>query len=148
VGKTQEEFLEEMRPSANERLTRYLVMRKLSQAEEIEVSDEEVQEEIDSAVESAGESAEAMRRALASEAALDNIRSSILNRKIMQRLVEIVQPETGEDQDDQPAPTDDAAAASAEDVAAESDDAPSGEEETKEQPIADQPEASIEASIL
>ena len=146
VGKTQEEFLEEMRPSANERLTRYLVMRKLSQAEEIEVSDEEVQEEIDSAVESAGESAEAMRRALASEAALDNIRSSILNRKIMQRLVEIVQPETGEDQDDQPAPTDDAAAASAEDVAAESDDAPSGEEETKEQPIADQPEASIEAS--
>ena len=149
VGKTQEEFLEEMRPSANERLTRYLVMRKLSQAEEIEVSDEEVQEEIDSAVESAGESAEAMRRALASEAALDNVRSSILNRKIMQRLVEIVQPETGDDQDDQPAPTDDDATASgvsAEDTAAESQDAPSGEAETQEQPIADQPEASTEAS--
>ncbi len=149
VGKTQEEFLEEMRPSANERLTRYLVMRKLSQAEEIEVSDEEVQEEIDSAVESAGESAEAMRRALASEAALDNVRSSILNRKIMQRLVEIVQPETGDDQDDQPAPTDDDATASgvsAEDAAAESQDAPSGEAETQEQPIADHPEASTEAS--
>ena len=149
VGKTQEEFLEEMRPSANERLTRYLVMRKLSQAEEIEVSDEEVQEEIDSAVESAGESAEAMRRALASEAALDNVRSSILNRKIMQRLVEIVQPETGDDQDDQPAPTDDDATASgvsAEDAAAESQDAPSGEAETQEQPIADHPEASTESS--
>ena len=106
IGKTEEEFLEELRPTANDRLTRYLVLRKLSQEESIEVSDEEVQEEIDSAVASAGDSAQQMRRTLSSETAKDNIRSSVLNRKVMQRLVEIVQgtgeeaqaPETSGDQ--------------------------------------------------
>lgn len=89
IGKTSEEFLEELRPNANERLTRYLVMRKLSQEEDISASDEEVQEEIETAIASAGDSAQEMRRTLSSEAAKENVRSSILNRKVMQRLVEI-----------------------------------------------------------
>lgn len=89
IGKTEEEFLDELRPNANERLTRYLVMRKLSQEEDISASDDEVQEEIETAIASAGDSAEEMRRTLSSEVAKENVRSSILNRKVMQRLVEI-----------------------------------------------------------
>jgi trigger factor len=89
IGKTEEEFLDELRPNANERLTRYLVMRKLSQEEDISASDDEVQEEIETAIASAGDSSEQMRRTLSSEVAKENVRSSILNRKVMQRLVEI-----------------------------------------------------------
>jgi trigger factor len=91
IGKTEEEFQEEMRPRAEERLTRYLVLRKLAQEEGIEVSSEEVQEEVDSMVSSAGEAATQLRRVLSSENARENIRVTLLNRKVIKRLVEIVQ---------------------------------------------------------
>jgi trigger factor len=91
IGKTEEEFQEQMRPRAEERLTRYLVLRKLAQEEGIEVSPEEVQEEVDSLVSSAGETAAQLRRVLSSENARENIRVSLLNRKVIKRLVEIVQ---------------------------------------------------------
>jgi FKBP-type peptidyl-prolyl cis-trans isomerase (trigger factor) len=91
IGKTAEEFQEQMRPRAEERLTRYLVLRKLAQEEGIEVSAEEVQEEVDSLVSSAGEASAQLRRVLASENARENIRISLLNRKVIKRLVEIVQ---------------------------------------------------------
>jgi trigger factor len=91
IGKTEEEFQEELRPNAQERMTRYLVMRKLAQEEGIEVTPEEVQEEVDSMVASAGESAQQMRRYFSSESSRENIRGSLLNRKVMDRLVEIVQ---------------------------------------------------------
>ena len=91
IGKTEEEFQEELRPSAQERMTRYLVLRKLAQEENIEITPEEVQEEIDSLVASAGEAAQQMRRTLSSENARENIRGSLLNRKVMERLTEIVQ---------------------------------------------------------
>lgn len=95
IGKTEEEFLEELRPTANERLTRYLVMRKLSQEAAIEVSDEEVQEEIEGALADAGENAQQMQRTLSTDSAKENIRSSILNRKVLQHLVEIAQGANG-----------------------------------------------------
>ena len=91
IGKTEEEFQEQLRPSAQERLTRYLVMRKLAQEEGIEVSPEEVQEEIDSLVSSSGESQDAMRRALSTDNARDNLHSSLVERKVIQRLTDIVQ---------------------------------------------------------
>jgi trigger factor len=91
IGKTAEEFQEQMRPRAEERLTRYLVLRKLAQEESIEVSAEEVQEEVDSLVSSAGEASAQLRRVLASENARENIRVSLLNRKVIKHLVEIVQ---------------------------------------------------------
>lgn len=91
TGQTQEEFREQLRPGAEERLTRYLVMRKLAKQEGIEVTAEETQEEVESMISSAGESADAMRQAFTSENARESIRSSLLNRKVIERLVEIVQ---------------------------------------------------------
>ena len=93
IGQTAEEFQEQMRPSAEDRLTRYLVMRKLAEEENLSVESEEVQAEIDTMVSTAGESEDAMRRALSSQSALDNLHSSLINRKVMERLLEIVQGE-------------------------------------------------------
>ena len=91
VGQTEEEFRDTLRPGANERLTRYLVMRKLAQEEELEVTDEEAQEELDSLVSEAGENADVMRRMLSTESARENLRTSLLNRKVVERLTEIAQ---------------------------------------------------------
>lgn len=92
VGKTEEEFQEELRPVAEDRLNRMLVVRKLAQEEELEVSPEEIQEEIESMLANASdENVNAMRRALNSEGTRDSIRASLLNQKVMGRLVEIVQ---------------------------------------------------------
>ena len=91
VGKTEEEVQDELRPRARERITRYLVLRKLAQEEGIEVSPEEIKAEIESLVATSRESEAVTRRSLSTESAQDSIRASILNRKVMQRLVEIVQ---------------------------------------------------------
>ena len=92
VGKTEEEFQDELRPVAEERLNRMLVVRKLAQEEGLEVEPEEIQEEIESMLATASdENVNAMRRAFNSEGTRDSIRASLLNQKVMARLVEIVQ---------------------------------------------------------
>ncbi len=99
LGQTAEEFREQLRPTAEDRLTRYLVLRKLAEEENIEVSPEEVEEEIVSLLSTAGDSEEAMRRALSSESAKGNIQSSLTDRKVIQRLLQIFQGEDGGSQE-------------------------------------------------
>jgi len=92
MGQTEEELREQMKPQAEERLNTMLVLRKLADAESIEVSAEDIQAEIDNLITSTGgESEAAMKQALNTDSARDSIRSSLMNRKIMARLVEIVQ---------------------------------------------------------
>ena len=92
VGKTEEEFQDELRPMAEDRLNRMLAVRKLAQTEELEVSDAEVQEEIETMLESGSEeNREAMRRVFNSEDSRESIRASLLNRRVMERITEIVQ---------------------------------------------------------
>ena len=100
IGKTPEEFQEELRPTARERLTRFLVLRKLAETEELEVTEEDIQNEVDSLIESAGENSEQMRRNLSSDAGRSNIGSSLRNQKIMGRIVDISQGITAEENDD------------------------------------------------
>ena len=100
IGKTSEEFQEELRPTARERLTRFLVLRKLAETEALEVTEEDIQNEVDSLIESAGENSEQMRRNLSSDAVRSNIGSSLLNQKIMGRIVDISQGITAEENDD------------------------------------------------
>ena len=110
IGKTSEEFQEELRPTARERLTRFLVLRKLADLESIAVSPDEIQNEVDTIIESAGDNAEQMRRNLSAEAVLNNIGSSLLNQKLMTRLVDISQGITGDDPETSETVTGDAAA--------------------------------------
>lgn len=97
MGKSNEEFLEEMRPSAERRLVGGLVMRKLAEVEEIEISDEDIQSETDRLFEmSTGEEAEQesldnLRQFLASQSTRDNIRSSLHSRRVLERLTDITQ---------------------------------------------------------
>ena len=91
IGHTQEEWLNELRPQAEQRLNTFLVMRKLAEEEGIDVDQEEIQAEIDTTALSAGDSQESVRTALSTDSARDSIRSSLLSRKVMERLVEIVQ---------------------------------------------------------
>jgi len=94
VGQTEEELREQMKPQAEERLNTMLVLRKLAEVENIEVSDEDVEDEIENLISTTGgESETAMKQALSTANAKDSIRSSLMNRRIMARLVEIVQGE-------------------------------------------------------
>jgi trigger factor len=90
IGLTDEQWLEQMRPRAEERLKTHLVLGKVAEVEEIEVSTEEVQSEIDQMLSTAGESEAAMRQTLSAEPMRDNIRASLRNREVMRRLVEIM----------------------------------------------------------
>ena len=97
MGKSNEEFLEEMRPSAERRLVGGLVMRKLAEVEEIEISDEDIQSETDRLFEmSTGDEAEQesldnLRQFLDSQSTRDNIRSSLHSRRVLERLTDITQ---------------------------------------------------------
>ena len=92
IGQTEEELREQMKPQAEERLNTMLVLRKLADVEEIEIEDEDVEEEITNLISStSGESDVAMRQALSTQNAQDSIRSTLINRKLMARLVEITQ---------------------------------------------------------
>lgn len=92
VGKTPQEFQEELRPEAVARLRRTLVMRQLAKEESIAVEPEEVQAEVDDMLaETNDENREAMRQALYAEDTLVSIQNAILTRKTMERLTAIVQ---------------------------------------------------------
>ena len=116
TGKTPEEFREELRPEAIERLERMLVVRQVVKDEEIEVSPEEMQQEMDGMLEStAEENKAAVRRMLNTEEQRTAIYNSMLTRKAMQRLVAIVQGE------EEAAGSDDDTAADGETADAETD---------------------------
>ena len=138
MGKSNEEFLDEMRPSAERRLVGGLVLRKLAEAEEIEVTDEDIQSETDRLFDmSTGEEAEQesldnLRQFLDSESTRDNIRSSLHSRRVLERLTEITQGKLDESEDDSPqeAPADEAEEAPA-------DETPVAEDATAAEPAAD-----------
>ncbi|MCH7736699.1 MAG: trigger factor [Chloroflexi bacterium] len=92
AGQTEEELREQMKPQAEERLNTMLLLRKLADVENIEISDEDVEAEISNLISTTGGDSEAaMKQALNTDNAKESIRSSLMNRKIMARLVEIVQ---------------------------------------------------------
>lgn len=104
MGKSADEFLDEMRPNAERRLVSALVMRKLAEVEEIEISDEDVQSETDRLLDlSSGDeeqddsNLDSLREFLGSESTRDNIRSTLHSRRVMERLTDIAQGKLDED---------------------------------------------------
>ena len=92
VGQTEEDLREQMKPQAEDRLNTTLILRKLADVESIEIGEDDVEAEIDNLISSTGgESEAAMKQALNTENAKDSIKSSLMNRKIMARLGELVQ---------------------------------------------------------
>ena len=93
-GKSLEELRAEQRPTAEERVKRALVLREVIEREGIEVSAEEIDAEIDAMAAVYGANADEARRQLSTEASRRSIRSRLLTRKAIDRLIEIAtQPE-------------------------------------------------------
>ena len=86
IGKTREEVLEEFKPSAEQRVVRSLVLSELLKAEGVELSDTEVETELDIL---AGGS-DQVRSALGTPSGRRSLRHSLLTRKTLERLEEIV----------------------------------------------------------
>ena len=92
TGQTEQEWQTQLRPQAEDRLTTFLVVRKLAEQENLAVEPDEVEAEIRRLMENSdGDSAANMRRILTSPDSRDSIRATLLNRKVMARLVAIVQ---------------------------------------------------------
>ena len=141
LGKSLEEFRDEMRPNAERRLVGGLVMRKLAEVEGIEVSDEDVQSEADrliglSSEESEQANLENLQQFLGLDSTRDSIRSSLHSKLVMDRLTDIalgnledepVEPteeEPGSDVDTEDADAVEATDVADTDTANESDDEP------------------------
>lgn len=90
VGKTREQLAAELRPQAEQRVVRSLVVTELKEREGITVTPEEVDRAIRETAAAAGDQAAALQRALGAEANRASIERSLLTRKTLDRLVEIV----------------------------------------------------------
>ena len=95
VGKSEEELVEEIRPIAEARIRRSLVLSEVTDAEHIEVGDEEVDAEIDRITSGVGEQSEELRRLFSGEEAKENLRRSLTTKKTLDRLVEIASSDEG-----------------------------------------------------
>jgi len=95
VGKTEEELRLELRPAAVERVTRSLMLSKVAEVENIEVSEAEVDEEVERMVVGTGEQAAEIKKLFAGEESRDAIRRSVLARKTLDRLVSIASENGG-----------------------------------------------------
>ena len=91
AGKSREELREELRPTAQERLTRFLVVRKLAQDDNIEVTPEEIDAEVETLASGSSEYRESLRQAFSSDDARSSIGNAILTRKVLERLAQRVQ---------------------------------------------------------
>ena len=95
IGKTLEGHMEELRPAANQRVVRSLVLGELAEAEKIEVTDADIDAEIDKMVKDAAEKADDMKSFFNLPEARESIKQLLTGRKTVDRLVQIA---TGEKQ--------------------------------------------------
>jgi len=89
VGKTEEQIREELRPMAEARVKRSLVLDKVAQVEGIEVTEEDVQREIDSLPQGSAQQGSSARRLFSSPNGRESLRRMLLHQKTLQRLADI-----------------------------------------------------------
>jgi trigger factor len=89
IGRTEEQLRDDMRPIADERLRRSLVVARVAEVEEIAVSDEEIDEELGRLIASAGDQASRVRQLFSRPEGRSTIRRNVLTRKTLDRLLEI-----------------------------------------------------------
>ena len=89
INKTEAELHEELHPVATKRVTQSLVLGKVAEAEEVEVSEKEIDEEIETMLKNATDKKDELQRALNAPQSRGSIRQILLTRKTVDRLVEI-----------------------------------------------------------
>jgi trigger factor len=100
IGKPVQEVREALRPTAVERVRRSLTLTALAEAEEIKVEPTEVDGEVERIVGSSGAQAPQIRQLFGGPGGREAIERSLLTRKTLDRLVEIVD---GPEKADKPA---------------------------------------------
>ena len=95
VGKTRDQLVEELKPTAEEHIRRSLVVAELKDKEGIEVSREEIEAETAGLTAASGDQGERLRRVFESDAGRRSIESTLLTRKTLDRLADIVTKNQG-----------------------------------------------------
>ncbi|MEK7777666.1 MAG: hypothetical protein AAB303_03475, partial [Chloroflexota bacterium] len=93
AGRSEEQHVEEARAAATQRLTRSYALLKVAELEGLSAAPEEVEKDLNSLLESAGSQASALRRSLDTVEARASMTRGVLNRKVMDRLVQIARGE-------------------------------------------------------
>lgn len=89
IGRPEAEVRAELRPIAETRIRRSLVLSRLTEAENIDVTDAGVEGEIERLSTSAGSQSDELRRIFSGDSAKESLRRSLLTRKTLERLVQI-----------------------------------------------------------
>ena len=93
LGKTREAYQQELRPAAEERLKKRLVMGEVAEREGLTVEDEEIEAEIDRLSEMMGEQADQMREMLESPGGRLTVKDDLMVDRVQKRIVEIAKGE-------------------------------------------------------
>jgi trigger factor len=94
-----EDFRADLRPRASERLTRFLVLNEVAQAEGVQVSPDEIEKEIERLSQPYGEQAETMKKILSSPTSQSSLNADLLIRKAIEHLVAIARGEVPTEED-------------------------------------------------
>ncbi|MFN0096958.1 MAG: trigger factor [Dehalococcoidia bacterium] len=96
VGRSQDEFRAGFRDTAELRVKRSLALFKLSEAEQIDATADDVLAEIDRLASSMGEDAERFRQVLRTADSVANIRNNLISERTVERLLAIARGEAPE----------------------------------------------------
>ncbi|GIV85232.1 MAG: trigger factor [Candidatus Roseilinea sp.] len=102
-GKTEQQVREELRPIAEQRGRRGLVMRELSRAEGLNVSEEEIAAEVELTAQRYGSRQAEVRRVLAQADTRNALKNSLLSTKVLDRMMRIAKGELTAEPASQPA---------------------------------------------
>lgn len=105
IGKTLPQLRAELRPQAEKRLKRSLVLNKFAEVEGIAVEDQEVDDEVNRLSESFGQQAEVIKTALSTEESLHSIAYTVRRRKALERLLAIASGQGMPEATNEPEPT-------------------------------------------
>lgn len=95
IGRTAEQLRAELEPIADVRLRRSLVLSKVAEVENIEVTDDDITAEIETMSAAAGPQAAQFRQMFDSPNGRDTIRRNLLTRKTLAKLVETATQDGG-----------------------------------------------------
>jgi trigger factor len=95
-GISRDEIRKELRPAAEQRLRRALVLGTVVEAEHLEVSQDEIGDEIETMILSFGDQAALARQLMSGEDSKRSIASRLLTQKAIDRLIEIARGEAPE----------------------------------------------------
>jgi trigger factor len=93
VGKTRDMYRREMRPTAEERLRKRLVLTQVAREEGIQADPEEIEAEIDRLTDMLGEEADQMREVLDTPAGRLSIADDLIAPKVQERVKQIARGE-------------------------------------------------------